>query len=428
VLWLLGLCPSREGGVQCAAMEFEIRPITGDEFPVYVRALETAFGSEGSDEEIEAERPLFELDRSLAVFDAGRIVATAGAYSFSLTVPGPASCAAAGVTAVGVLPTHRRRGILRAMMARQLDDVYARGEALAILLASESVIYGRFGYGLSTSQLTLEIHRQYNTFARPIDTPGRLDLIGREEAIRVLPQVYDRVRPLQPGAVSRSLAWWEKHLRDIEKYRGGMSQRFYVTYRNAAGEADGYVCYRIKNDWGDGGPNCTLVIVELMTVTPEARAALWQYCLNVDLVTTVRAMNCPVDEPLRWMLADPRRLQVTRYGDWLWTRLVDIPAALAGRRYSTDGEIVFDVTDAFRPQSNARYRLVGGPEGAECRPTDRSADLALGVADLGAVYLGGASFCSLARAGRVEELTPRALRCADALFDWEPAPWCATMF
>lgn len=409
-------------------MSLDMRPITQDEFPDYLRALEIAFGSSIPDEDIEAERATFEADRSLAVFDRDRIVGTAGAYSFRLTVPGALEIPVAGVTMVSVLPTHRRSGILRQMMQRQLDDVQSRGESMAVLLASESVIYGRFGYGLATTNLGLTIERPYNSFTRPIETPGQCTLMPASEAITVLPEIYERVRLLQPGAINRSPEWWEQYMRDPERHRDGLSPRFYVAYQNTAGMVDGYVTYRVKNDWGPGGPNNTLVVFELITATSEARSALWQYCMNVDLIRTVEARSCPVDEPLRWMLADPRRLHVTRYSDWLWARLLDIPTALSARRYSTNGDIVFQVVDHFRPQNDGCYSLAGGPDGAECTPTGQSPDLALHVSDLGAAYLGGVSFCTLARAGRVSELTPRALRRADALFTWDPAPWCAMFF
>jgi predicted acetyltransferase len=193
-------------------------------------------------------------------------------------------------------------------------------------------------------------------------------------------------------------------------------------------EPAGYASYRLRNlDWDAAGlANGVLEIHDLIADGPVARAALWRFCLNVDLVSTVRALSCPLEEPLRWMLAEPRRLRTTRLSDWLWVRLVDVAAALAGRRYTTPGSIVFEVVDGFADQGG-RYALEGGPEGADCRPTTADADLVLSAADLGAAYLGGVGFETLRRAGRVEATAGAAAR-ADAMFAIQPGPYCATEF
>lgn len=409
-------------------MELDIRPITPEEFPAFIRTNEAAFGHVSSEEEIERWRSLFEIDRTLAVFDEGRIVGTAGAFSFELTLPGQRLLPVAGVTAVGVLPTHRRRGILRALMRRQIDDVRQRGESVAILTASESTIYGRFGYGLATSVIHVEIDRRHTAFARRWDFAGRFDLIDYEQAIAVLPMLYDRSRRLQPGAVARTPQHWKVYLQLPAAISDGAGPRFYVTYRTSAGQVEGIAHYRIKPQWQDGIASSTLLLRELIAQTPEAHAALWHYCLNVDLVQTIEADRRPVDEPLRWLLADPRRLRVTSLVDDLWVRLIDVPAALAARRYGTSDRLVIEVSDAFCPENAGRYELEGGPDGAACRSTAAPPDLALDVAALGAAYLGGVRFKTLAWAERVRELTPQALERADKLFASEAVPWCGTPF
>lgn len=408
-------------------MQYEIRPITPDEFAQFKRASDAPFGWHGTPEDEEASRSVFEFDRSLAAWDNGAIVGTAGAFSFDLTLPGLTTLPVAGVSWVGVLPTHRRQGILRAMMQRQLDDVQARGEAIAVLTASESVIYGRFGYGVATSTVAIEIEKQHASFARQWECPGRVALIDHEEALRVLPAFYDQVRRRQPGALSRSDRRWATYLRNPQASAEG-GARFYVTYSSPSGQLEGAAHYRVKANWEHALPENTLAVRELLALTPEANAALWQYCFSADLIRTVQAVNRPPDEPLRWMLADSRRLRASRLVDDLWVRLLDIPAALAARRYATEGRIVLDVTDPFRPQNTGRYLVEGGPDGAQCRPTTENADLVLDVDDLGAAYLGGVGFGALAWAGRIAEQTPGALRRADALFVTEPLPWCATPF
>jgi predicted acetyltransferase len=411
------------------AVDLELRPIVDEEYPAWSRTIERAFGAQPSAQEIEDWRLVFERNRSLAVFDGPEIVATTGAVSFDLTLPGGTVTPVAGVTAVAVRTTHRRRGLLRALMERQLDDVSARGEALAILTASESVIYGRFGYGPASSNAWCRMETAGTELRRRPDPGGRLRQVEADEAGRAIPAVYDRARTRHPGALSRSPRYWQRWFLDREPWRQGASARFYVLHHDVDGTPDGYLAYRAKDgDWGHGLADGTVIVEELDAVHDEVEAALWQYVLDIDLVRHVRAEARPVDEPLRWRLADPRRLQTSAVFDHLWVRLLDVPAALSARRYAVDATLVVDVRDPFRPAGEGRYVVEGGPEGAGCRPTDREPDLTIGVAELGSLYLGGVSATTLARAGRVEARTPAVLRVADAFFTSTPAPWCCTPF
>ena len=406
-----------------------MRPVALDEYPAFVHTTGNAFSYHVTDEEIERDRKSFEPERSLALFDNGRMVATAGAFSFELTLPGLTSIPVAGVSYVGVLPTHRRQGILRRMMRHQLDDVRQRGESVAVLTASETIIYGRFGYGLATSMRDLEIETDHSSFLRPVDDSGRLVLIDTAEAVKVLPDLHERCRRQQPGDNSRSQTMWEWWFADLdlEHDREGAGPLYYVLHESASGEPDGYAIYRVKLG-DDGLSNNQLRLDSLRGLDPTTEAALWRYVLDIDLVSSVRADKRPVDDALGWMLRDPRRLHTTGLWDMLWCRLVDVPTALAARRYQQDGELVFDVTDAFCPWNEGRLRLAGGPAGAECAAGSGDADLAVSATDLGATYLGGVSFSTLARAGRVTELQPGALARADAMFASTPAPWTTTGF
>jgi predicted acetyltransferase len=251
-------------------------------------------------------------------------------------------------------------------------------------------------------------------------------LISHEEALTVLPALYERVRVTQVGALNRDEKRWAEFLHQPEATSDG--PRFYVVAESLSREVEAAMFYRIQARWEEGISSGTLLLSALFGLTPEAQAALWEYALNVDLVQTFRVMDRPVDEPLRWLLADPRRLRVTTLKDDLWVRLLDIPAALAVRGYVAPGRLVFEVEDAFRPQSAGRFALEAGPDGATCHATTADADLALGVVELGAAYLGGVSFSTLARAGRVRELRAGALAQADTLFSAVPAPWCGTPF
>jgi predicted acetyltransferase len=410
-------------------MSWEIRPITSDELPAFIQVDGAAYSSPQTDEDIEAARRPFEFDRSLAAIEDGRFIGAAGAMSFDLTLPGHTTIPVAGVTWVAVLPTHRRRGVLTALMRRQLEDVRARGEALAVLTASESAIYRRFGYGAATSVMYTEIERAHSAFLAPVNLSGRYRLVEHEEAInKILPPLYDDVRRARVGELSRTEAKWRSQYRMPNAPANGFGPRLYAVYESDAGQVDGAVIYRAKLEWTNGVPDGTLQVSELIARTPEAYAALWRYCLDVDLVGRVRGLHRPVDEPLRWMLADSRRLRVTHLADNLWVRLLDIPAALSARRYATEGRLTFDVSDAFLPDLTGSYTLEGGPEGASCARSDHPADLSLDVAALAATYLGGVSFATLAQAGLVHQETPGALACADAIFATFPAPYCSTPF
>ena len=393
-----------------------------------------------TDEDIEDWRRQTELDRTLAAFDGGEVVATAGALSVELTLPGLTSVPAAGVTAVSVRTTHRRRGILRQIMTRQLDDVVARGEPVAILTASESIIYGRFGYGLASQVVGVTIDKDRGAFSSPLADAGRLRSVDLETAGKVLPDVHDQARRRQPGDINRTSTWWEAAMADRESRRGGRSGLFCVVHEDAAGQADGYALYRFKHRWDHGLARNQVHVDDLVATDGTAYAALWRLLLDVDLADTVDAWRRPVDEPLRWVLADPRQLCTTAVTDDIWVRLLDIPRALEARHYDVEGRLVLDLADPFRPHQAGRYVLEAGPAGASCtredagkgrpsaRRSGRGADLALGVSELGSLFLGGVRASSLARAGRVVERTPGALRRADAVFAGDPPPFCRTPF
>jgi predicted acetyltransferase len=407
-------------------VDFDIRPVTAEEWPDYVRAEHIPFGVQLSDAEMQIQSQRRGVWGTLAAFEEGRIVATAGDWDMELTVPGPAQVHAPGVTAVGVLPTHRRRGLLTALMRRQLDDFRGRGEAVATLLAAESVIYGRFGYGWATTSAAARLDRSRAEFAWPVDPGVRLELVEKTDAAKVLPEIHELVRRAQPGEVSRPEGWWDTFIRDPEWARDGDSELFHVVCRH--GDGAGFASYRMKENWDDNIPQYTLRVVQLMASSTAMRAALWRFCLDVDLVGTIAFENLPLQDPVRWMLRDPRRLRTTTVSDWLWVRLVDVPRALGGRRYRAEDTLVLEVVDAFLPENEGRYELQAGPDGAGCRRTRADPDLALSVAELGSAYLGGVALSALAAAGRVEERTPGALARADLVFGSDPPPWCATDF
>jgi predicted acetyltransferase len=218
------------------------------------------------------------------------------------------------------------------------------------------------------------------------------------------------------------------YARDPEWTRQGASRHYDVVYETARGRVEGWVSYRVENRWPSGLASNIINVRMLVGLVPEAEAALWRYLFDMDLAGTIKLLGRPVDDPVRWRLADPRRLRTTEVGDHLWVRLLDVAGALAARRYAVDDALVLEVSDPVRPRNQGRFRLDGGPDGAACEPTSATPDLALGVADLGAAYLGGTSLASLARAERVAELTEGALLRADRMFASAPPPICTTHF
>lgn len=408
------------------ASEFVLRPVTRDELTEFTMTPLTAFGERFEPARFELDWTSIELDRTLAAFDGDQIVGTGRLYSLELTMPGGQLVSAAGVSWIAVLPTHRRRGILTAIKRTQLDDAAARGEPLAILYASESGIYRRFGYGVATSSMSVSIERRHSAFLQPVPA-GRVRLVEEDDARKLFPEIFDRVRRVQPGAVQRPDAWWPGEFFWREHDEKGT--RNYCVYESPDGSLDGYAAYRFEAGWSTDS-NATVQVHDLVTASSPARAVLWRYLLDVDLVETIKAWVVPVDEPLRWLLRESRRMRVTRLGDSLWVRVLDAPAALSARTYAVPGRLVLDVVDDLRPDGAAagRVALEGGPDGAEAHRTNEEPDLVLGVAELGGILLGGARASTLARAGLADERTTGALAVADAMFSVEPQPFSMTDF
>ena len=393
-------------------MAMEIRTILPEEIDAYTASTSWAFGSQPVEEIAALYRPHLAVERSLAVFDEGEIVGVAVWFPSDIVVPG-GTLRMAGVGDVGVLPTHRRKGLLTRMMDLQLTEFHEAGIPLAGLFPSESIIYGRFGYGVASFDERWTIERQHTAYARPFEAKGRVRFATKEEARGVFPEIELRALATRPGAFPLSAADRDIMLADPESIRGGASAHFHVVYESDGG-AEGFVTYRLKDE--------TVLVSTLMWVTDDAHAALWRYCFDIDLRTTTEARRCPVDDPLPWMLADPGRLK-REVHEGLWLRLVDVAQALAGRSYSRDGGLVLGVADSFCPWNEGTFELEASGSGAECRRSTRSPDLVLSAADLAAAYLGGVAFSTLARAGRVEERKPGALDRADAMFAHRPLPW-----
>ncbi|ANP55049.1 putative acetyltransferase [Streptomyces griseochromogenes] len=385
--------------------------------------LVRAFGDgPTSAEERELDKSLTEFERSLAVRDGDAIVGTAGAFSFRMTVPGGDLVPAAGVTMVSVAATHRRRGVLTSMMRRQLDDVRALGEPLAVLTASEPAIYGRFGYGAATFQLDAEIDTSRVKPSVPAGTDDvRLRYAKPADVLAECEAVYAALVPLRPGMLARQPGWERAGLLDPESEREGASALQCVVAERD-GEVTGYARFRTKLGWGPGGHDGTVTLDELGALDPVTDAALWRFLFGIDLMTTLTVRGRPLDDAWQYLVSDIRRCR-PRLRDSCYVRLVDVGTALAARTYQAPVDVVFEVEDAFCPWNAGRWRLTGDTKGASCGRTTDPADLSLSVRELGAAYLGGVSLLSLAAAGRVRELRRGALTEASVAFGSPMAPW-----
>ncbi|SNS96574.1 Predicted acetyltransferase [Geodermatophilus saharensis] len=407
----------------------DLRPATAEEWPAFGRALFDTFGEEPPGSFLERVPVTAELDRSLGLWEGDRVVATSGVYTRELTVPGGVvPCAA--VTWVSVAPTHRRRGVLTAIMRRQLTELHEQErEPVAALWASESSIYGRFGYAPATWRGGLSGDVARMRLRPDVDLgTGRVALVGVDDYRAAVVGLHDRLRRSVPGNLARDERWWGRLLEDDPGQRRGATERRYLLHTEADGAVTGYAAYRVKAHWTDDGqPDGTVDVEELRGASPAAHAALWRFVLSLDLVRTVRASTASPDEPLRHLLAEPRALRSQPF-DALWVRLVDVGRALAARRYPAVVELVIEVRDRTCPWNDGRWWLRGHPAGAWCARTEADADLVVDVEALGAAYLGGVSLATLQAAGRVTEVSPGAVTQAATAFRWPVTPWCPDEF
>jgi predicted acetyltransferase len=400
---------------------FDVRACTGqEEYNRAVSAIGQYFNPPPNEEFLERFAQTLPHERMHAAFEGDQIVGGAGAFPFELSVPG-GSIPCAGITAVGVQPTHRRRGVLRSMMDEQLRDVHARGEPIAALWASEETIYGRFGYGIAGWAGGMTVPHEWDAFAEPLEPGGRTRFVTPEEALELFPPIYDSVRRERPGMTSRSESWWQNRQLRMAEDEASAPRRFVVLELD--GEPVAYAIYRTHFSFAGGSATSRLVVREALGATHWATAAIWRFLLDVDWMATVELSLAPPDHPLLLLLASPRRAQYG-FSDGLWIRIVDLPAALGGRTYGEGGPLVLEVRDAICDWNHGRWRLDHG----EWSRTDEEPDLAMDVSALGSAYLGAVSFTELHAALRVEELRKGAVLRADALFAHRPLPWCLEIF
>ncbi len=403
-----------------------VRTIEQSELPAYFDTVSTGFLERPDTAAIAGEvQGLWDLGRTWAAFEGERIVGTLRSWATELTVPGLGSVFAAAVSGVGVLPTHRRRGILRSLVAAEHTASRGRGEVVALLYASEYPIYRRFGYGPATTVATWTIQTRDGSVVAP--TTGTVELVAPGDAKPLLMTAFEAWRARQVGEIRRRDYRWHFDLgRDTAwgtRWRG-----FVAVHRDAAGAVDGYARYHVEVKWEDRQSRSLLILDELLALSDAATAALWRFLSEVDLVTTIRAEGRSPSDPLPWLLSNARAAVMSDVGDGLWVRLLDVPVALEARSYETSASLVLEVVDGDAPGGRLRVRLEAARDGAACRLVDSQPDLTVDIAALGAAYLGGTRLRDATRAGGADEHRPGALHEADALFAVRDEPWCTTFF
>ena len=389
-----------------------------DELVEAYRAISTTFGDEAEERDIERAKRIMPVDRVHVALDGAGVVGVAASHAFSMTVPG-GELPAGGVTWVAVLPSHRRQGVATGLMRSQIDDLRERGEPLAILWASESLIYGRFGYGMAAPVHALHAVKSRFAFRDDPGPVGATRLVTRDEALELFPPIHERVRTERAGMLSRTRDFWYEERLYAGPGPPGTSPRFFAVFE-LDGVPEGYATYRLRDRWDEGIPHGSVMVVEALGTSPVATREIWRYLFGIDLREEVDYEFMDPAFPLFLGVTDPRRLRV-RLTDGLWLRLVDVGAALAGRSWAADDSLVLRLRDEFCPWNDGCYRTDG-------QRVDDEPDLALGAADLASAYLGGFDVNVLAQAGRVAELTPGAVARASAMFRTPLPPYCPEVF
>ncbi|MFB7274712.1 GNAT family N-acetyltransferase [Streptomyces sp. NPDC056244] len=413
-------------------MSLEVRTVAASEFPDWHRALNIGFlrPPVSPDDVIAARFANSDLERTRGAFDNGRCVATFRSFAQELTVVGGAALPADAVTNVTVSPTHRRRGLLGRMMAADLAAAKERGDAVATLVSAEYPIYGRYGFGpaASTAEWEIDVARTGldPRWSGPVDG-GRIDLADAADVRKLGPELHERFRPRQPGAVDRDERWWQVNIGEVPNGQP-WTEPFYAVYRSAAGDVEGLAEYSADDLWGDSKqPKNTASVRKLIAVSPRAERALWQFLCSVDWITKVRTGLRAPDDLLPLFLPDPRAARIVTQADFLWVRILDTVRALEARTYAVPGTVVLDIHDRAELAAG-RFRLDASPAGATCVPTTDSPDLVLDVRELGALYLGDESALRLVALGSVSEERPGAATVADRLFRTPRRPWCPDIF
>jgi predicted acetyltransferase len=403
--------------------DISIEVPTDDDWPAMIGSLGDAFNETFEEGVADVERLAYEPERGLVARRDGEVVGTAAIFTRQLSVPG-ALVSAGHVTFVGVRPTARRQGVLTRFMRRQMEDMQAAGEPIAVLWASEGRIYQRFGYGSACRHIVINADSREVRITAP--TGGRLREGTPTDLREAMVKVYDQVYAVRPGRSERAARHWDYRLADPPSFRRDQTPLRVLIHEGDTG-VDGYALWRATSKWEVGVPAGEVRALEVVAADPVGYATLWNFLLTVDLTRRTQLRIAAMDEPLQYLVNEPRRLGLG-VGDGLWLRIVDVAAALAARRYAAPIDVVLEIEDAFLPANAGRWQLTGSPESATCVPSSEEPDLTCDVQALGAAFLGGTALSTLAEGGQVRERRPGALAAASTAFGWHHSPSVIEVF
>lgn len=408
--------------------KINIRPVAPSERRAVTDTVRAALLTGAvADDAMESYGPSWDGGDFIAAWDGSRCVGNVGAFHFDTTVPGGSRVTTAGVTKVGILPTHTRRGLLTSMITRLLDDAHSAGTVLASLRASEAPIYGRFGFGLAGDTVAAEIDTRRALPLR-IDPPtGLIRILDSDELLSTVPPIYALSR-WRVGTVNRPDWLWPLKLKaagqPTESSWGKGS--FIAVHSNTDGNDDGYVHYEVE--WNENfaeNPTGTGKVIDLWGGSPEVELALWDYVLGIDLVLVWQAEPRPIDDPIRRAMYDPRAYKTRQRLDEQWMRLLDVDAALSQRSYgATDRSVTLQIADPMFKENCDRWTISSaGAERSDAQP-----DMSVDIAAISALYLGGVTWTGLAASGALPDAPTKVLADLDALFGVSHAPFSGTMF
>ena len=411
-------------------MSLDVRAIRLDELTAYLDAGTTAFHERPKDLDriAAAVAPHWDLSRAWAAFDGPKVVASFRSFDTELTVPGGRQVQASAIAGVGVVPTHRRRGLLRRLAAAEHAGMRERGDVIGLLNASEYPIYGRFGYGVGCRQAVWKLDTRSTHFHG--EPSGSLELVTPDEAsLATVLEVYETARRTRVGEIRRREISLRLQLGiEPDPWDDGW-RGFLVVHRDDAGRADGFARYHAESKWEERQPREIVHVDDLHALSDATEADLWRYLASIDWVATLRAERRSPSERLPWLLTNQRAATIVEQGDGMFARLHDLPRALEARTYSGEGSVVLEVVDPERPDAPERVLLDAGPDGARCTPTDRSPDLTIHLAALSGAYLGGTPLSRIAIGfGGADEGSDGALERVERLFRTADEPWCSTFF
>lgn len=395
----------------------DIRPATEGDWDSLFHVDGRNFGFSYSAEDIEERKPILELSRFRLACDGAEVVGIAGSYALDMTLPGGSAVPTGGVTWVSVAATHRRQGILRRLIAAVHADIEGRGEPLASLTASEGGIYERFGYGVASRSRVIRIETAgvhiRPEYVRPI---GSVRYMEPAQAATEIPRLWEIHRRLRAGEVSRSSAWHTALLNERSRPFDGAGEARYLLH------PEGYAVYRVAGSWTPGFPAHEVRLLELVATTPDAHVSLWHTLLNIDLVRTITGRRVvPDDDPLPYLLNDPRAVRTVALNDGDWVNVLDPAIAFGARTYAVADRVVVEV-------DGRRWAIEGGPDGASAKQVRSKPDLTMTQSALGPVLLGGIRPSTLAAGRRLTARNVEALRRADVFFTTAPTPNCQTPY